>query len=288
MNKKQLLNLEKNAYLSVTELRKTLPELAMPIDERLEKRARRTAIARLAGSSEKLRKVAETIKLPLGATPDKTKLREATLKALREAVAKDPRLASDEELSRLKEGHSVFCYGFTHEGDALTVEDKLEPGLTPGKIFIITAERSLPGQPSVLHVKGDIPKFVYGSPVANRKAEADETEVKHWTDLPTFVASDIFRDLILTRTLDNLFRPTDDQIFPQAELRADFSERVRNDSVLNERGIRVLSADFGKLNVPAAVEMQRLNSWKADWIRQSAETLAGFIRTRRIIGARSR
>ena len=47
----------------------------------------------------------------------------------------------------------------------------LEPGLTPGRIFIITAERSLPGQPSVLHVKGDIPKFVYGSPVANEQGK---------------------------------------------------------------------------------------------------------------------
>jgi hypothetical protein len=86
-------------------------------------------------------------------------------------LPKTAELASDEELSRLKEGHSVFCYGFTHEGDAITPEDKLEPVLTPGKVFIITAQRSLPGQPSVLHVRGDIPKFVYGSPVADENGK---------------------------------------------------------------------------------------------------------------------
>jgi hypothetical protein len=57
-------------------------------------------VAELAAGSEKLRTVAETIKLPLGATPDKTKLRESTLKALREAVARDHQLAADEELKK--------------------------------------------------------------------------------------------------------------------------------------------------------------------------------------------
>ena len=71
MNKQQLLDLEKNAHLSIVELRKAQPALAKPIDDRLEERVKRTAVASLAGGSEKLRKVAETIKLPLGATPDK-------------------------------------------------------------------------------------------------------------------------------------------------------------------------------------------------------------------------
>ena len=100
MNKQQLLELEKNAHLSIVELRKAQPALAKPIDDRLEERVKRTAVTSLAGGSEKLRKVAETIKLPLGATPDKTKLRESALKALREAVAKDRQLAGDAELKK--------------------------------------------------------------------------------------------------------------------------------------------------------------------------------------------
>lgn len=100
MDKQQLLGLEKNAHLSIAELRKAQPAVAKPIDDRLEERVKRTAVTSLAGGSEKLRKVAETIKLPLGATPDKTRLREATLKALREAVAKDRQLAGDAELKK--------------------------------------------------------------------------------------------------------------------------------------------------------------------------------------------
>jgi hypothetical protein len=86
-------------------------------------------------------------------------------------LPKTAALASDEELSRLKEGHAVFCYGYTHEGDAITAEDRLAPVLTPAKVFIITAQRTLPGQPSVLHVKGDIPKSAYGSPVTNEQGK---------------------------------------------------------------------------------------------------------------------
>ena len=100
MNKQQLLELEKNAHRSIAELRKAQPTLTRPIDDRLEDRVKRTAVASLAGGSEKLRKVAETIKLPLGATPDKTKLRESALKALREAVARDRQLAGDAELKK--------------------------------------------------------------------------------------------------------------------------------------------------------------------------------------------
>src|SRR5688572_1399873 len=100
MNKNQLLELEKNAHLSLAELRKTQPALVTPVEERLEKRARRAAIARLAGESEKLRKVAAMIKLPVGTPSDKAGLLECTLKALREAVAKDRQLASDENLKK--------------------------------------------------------------------------------------------------------------------------------------------------------------------------------------------
>ena len=76
-------------------------------------------------------------------------------------------VATDDELAGLKEGRPVFSFGFTHDGDPITSEDRLEPKLTRGKIFLITAERNLPGQPSVLHVKAEMPKFSFGSPVVD-------------------------------------------------------------------------------------------------------------------------
>jgi len=84
-------------------------------------------------------------------------------------LPKTAALASAEELSRLKDGHRLFCYGFTHEGYAVTAEDRLDPVLTPCRVFIITAHRTLPGQPSVLHLMGDLPKSAYGSPIADEQ-----------------------------------------------------------------------------------------------------------------------
>ncbi len=127
-------------------------------------------------------------------------------------------------------------------------------------------------------------RAVYGSPVAKFEPDGRALNVKHWTDLPAFVASDIFRDLILTRTLDDLFYPTSTQDFPLDNLRAEFSRRVKADPVLSERGIQVDSANIGRLTVPREVAEQRLSSWRADWIRQSLETLAaGDLQVARII-----
>jgi hypothetical protein len=118
-------------------------------------------------------------------------------------------------------------------------------------------------------------RAVYGSPVRKKTGEGKDEEVKGWMDLPAYVASDIFRDMLSTQTLDNLFRPTSDHEFPLAAFRNDFSRRVQSEPVLKERGIKVLSAGFGGLTLPSAVKDQRISSWQADWTRRSVETLAG-------------
>lgn len=113
-------------------------------------------------------------------------------------------------------------------------------------------------------------RAVYGSPVGK-----DEDEVQKWTDLPTLVASDIFRDLISTQTLDSIFRPTQDDMMPLEALKNEFKKRVQSEPVLKERGIKVLSASFGKLTPPDSVTAQRIKSWQAEWERRKLEMLAG-------------
>jgi len=110
---------------------------------------------------------------------------------------------------------------------------------------------------------------VYGSPLS------PSGEVKHWTDLPAFVASDIFRDMIANHKLDDLFRPTTEGYFPLEELRKEFNKRVRESPVLEERGIYIITAKFGTLALPPLVKEQRIQSWRADWDRRTIETLAG-------------
>lgn len=117
-------------------------------------------------------------------------------------------------------------------------------------------------------------RAVYGAPV-NARASDDELEVKAWTDLPAFVASDLFRDLIATETLDNLFRPTSDDDFPLTAFRQRFSERVKASPVLRERGLHVISANVGALTPHELVAAQRVESWRADWARRRTEILAG-------------
>jgi len=100
MDKNQLLELEKNAHLTPAELGAAQPDLAARVTERLEARAHREVLSRLAGGPERLRRVAETIRIPMGAAPRTTELRASALTALREAVASRPELAGDRELAR--------------------------------------------------------------------------------------------------------------------------------------------------------------------------------------------
>jgi hypothetical protein len=112
---------------------------------------------------------------------------------------------------------------------------------------------------------------VYGSPTSKN----EDDEVRKWSDLPAFVASDIFRDLISTYTLDSLFRPNQDGDLPLDILRTQFDRRVKDEPILRERGIKVLAAGFSKLIPPDPVTEQRMRSWQAEWERQRVETLAG-------------
>ena len=128
-------------------------------------------------------------------------------------------------------------------------------------------------------------RAVYGTPVSKKKADDEDDEtVQDWTDLPVFVACDIFRDMISTQTLDHLFHPTSDNDFPLNELRKEFNKEVQSQPVLKERGIKVISASFSALGLPDAVKNQRFKNWQAEWQRRAVETLAaGDLETNRII-----
>lgn len=97
MDKNQLLELEQYAHLTPAELEASQPALAKPVNERLEARAQREILNRLATSPERLRRVAETIRVPIAAM-SRTELRTVALGALREAVAGHPDLAGDNQL----------------------------------------------------------------------------------------------------------------------------------------------------------------------------------------------
>ena len=80
-------------------------------------------------------------------------------------------LASREALAGLEEGAPVASFGFAHEGEKVTRFDKFEPRLSRGKIYVISPARNLPGHPRLLHVKAEIPKNAYGSPLVTARGE---------------------------------------------------------------------------------------------------------------------
>jgi hypothetical protein len=126
-------------------------------------------------------------------------------------------------------------------------------------------------------------RTVYGAPVSARGTD-DDLEVKRWSDLPAFVASDIFRDLLSTETLDNLLRPTTDDSAQLDAFRSRFADRMHAEPVLRERGIHIVSASIGRLAPHEDVTRQRLESWKADWARRATENLAsGDLQAMRIL-----
>ncbi len=126
-------------------------------------------------------------------------------------------------------------------------------------------------------------RAIYGTPIV-KQGETGEELVQEWTDLPAFVASDIFRDMISTQNFDNLFRPDHNVELPLNDFRREFGDRVTHETVLRERGIRILNAGFSKLSPNEKVDKQRFETWQAPWHKTTTETLAaGDLQAARII-----
>lgn len=78
-------------------------------------------------------------------------------------------LASPDQLAEVEPGMPVADVAIPHEGEAITRFQGLVPELTPGKVFIVTVLEQDPASPRLFHVRADLPKNVYGSPVVDRQ-----------------------------------------------------------------------------------------------------------------------
>ena len=74
-------------------------------------------------------------------------------------------LASPQDLAGLKEDAPVRFLGFTHEGKKTPADQKFEPKMAQGTVFMATVAKNLPGQPRLLHVHAKTPPNFYGSPL---------------------------------------------------------------------------------------------------------------------------
>jgi hypothetical protein len=191
MNKDELLQLEANAHLSVAELRVKQPKL----DERLEKRAQRQMVARLPGASDKLQKLLGNIKIPIDKQPEKLKLREATLEALRDAAKKDKELSGDAELAKeldeLEKTASVptkpgtkadsTLAEYLRLNDPIAFHPEFKNELDAAKLYKLSDATGLGDKTADLLIKevgrpGDISEARLQALVKDKKLKAEEAE----------------------------------------------------------------------------------------------------------------
>jgi len=141
------------------------------------------------------------------------------------------------------------------------------------------------------------------------QARGNENEIVPWVDLPTAVGTELFREVIQKINYEDIYRGEDPARFPlpdikarlrlalrnngilsfrvvshlenarleeggiyePALLRVSSVQPLRNSRVLRDRGIKVISSDFGDLS-PLSPEVweQRVDNWSAPWMREMA------------------
>jgi regulator of protease activity HflC (stomatin/prohibitin superfamily) len=139
------------------------------------------------------------------------------------------------------------------------------------------------------------------------QARDDENALVPWLNLPTHVAIDFFREIIGQVNFDDLYNTDDPAAFPMEiykhqqkmvmrfnglisyrvvyfangrslgsgaefgmdEIQVSTVQPLRNPKVLRERGIKVISSQFGDIRAPDRVFQQRLEAWRARWLRDT-------------------
>ena len=117
---------------------------------------------------------------------------------------------------------------------------------------------------------------VYGQPYRDRTRGL-------WAELPPLVAADVFREELMARDFEALFSATDTGLPLLAAVQYQVEKRLtgllaeapaREQQLLAERGLRVLSVRFANLQLPEEVRKKRLANWREDWKSRAGELAA--------------
>jgi hypothetical protein len=152
------------------------------------------------------------------------------------------------------------------------------------------------------------PERIFAAIYSNAHNVVDD-HVELWSDLPSRVATEVYRDMLSLETFDSLYLPGELDVFPfHQTFRPKFAQRMRNmgvlsyqfirrkdkepleigmpfdksqleifptqklrtSKVLRDRGIRVIAAGFPELNpVHPGVRQQLVDYWSARWQREA-------------------
>jgi hypothetical protein len=153
------------------------------------------------------------------------------------------------------------------------------------------------------------------------QARNPDNNINSWKDLTPRVAADIYRELVLQNNYDYYYEPVApdriqmgaikgelrrrmryngilayrfvqhktgrplrvNSIYPMAELASSGIYNFTNSKLLRDRGIKVLVSSFSDLVPPTPVYQQKLDAWRAPWMRDAEIVRAGYdLQTMRI------
>ena len=104
-----------------------------------------------------------------------------------------------------------------------------------------------------------------------------------WTDLPPLVAADVWRELLLTRTLNDLFPEEPIQPMPLDALQQELTRRLqppadqlpgsgeREFQLLHDRGIHVLGVSIGDVRFPKDFYNRRRVRWQTETLQRAKD-----------------
>jgi len=154
---------------------------------------------------------------------------------------------------------------------------------------------------------------VFSAVYSRARSATGESQLIDWTELPGYVAADIFREMLAHENYDDLYKPEEPNDFPLGGFKGKFGRMVTNQgmlgyqvvmladetpirdamvvndadlkfspplrfkspAILRDRGIKVLGAGFGDLvPVNEDVRAQLFENWRAHWQQEAQKTLA--------------
>jgi len=161
---------------------------------------------------------------------------------------------------RIQERALENVFGFTRDGISVGVEVRVTTGHAANvPAFIFNPESAY--------------KAVYGRAYRDRVSS-------EWDQLPPLVAADVWRELLIQRDFESLFRIDDSAFALLGDLQSQIENRLmgwstenqtREFQLLTERGIRVLSVRLGKLQLPPDVVKKRIAQRKEIWSAQAKQ-----------------
>lgn len=104
-----------------------------------------------------------------------------------------------------------------------------------------------------------------------------------WTELPPLVAADVWRELLLERTLNDLFPDENVDPMPLEALQQELARRLkppadqlpdsgsREYTLLRERGIQVLDVSVGDVTLPGEFYNRRKVKWQSDMLSRDKD-----------------